>query len=256
MRRRSQDLASSLTGLERDISRLRTQRDISLAEVEELQHKNVGGTVEETTSKLGRSLTRRLETIKEQYKDELGPLSAQREALQQEINDLREMREQFLEESTSLAAKNEELAELNSQLSRQMEVMHDALARRSPAYPTIKATPARGHPSGSPSMSSLSTALQDVPEETATARVIKVSKPEMEAAPARRFKWIGKSPKTPDTSNPRPTDSGRGDRKFRPSTEMGMRDHHFQQHSTMRLGRCELCQDKMWGLQEVKCACE
>ncbi len=36
MRRRSHDLANSLTGLERDISRLRAQRDMTLAEVEEL----------------------------------------------------------------------------------------------------------------------------------------------------------------------------------------------------------------------------
>ena len=42
----------------------------------------------------------------------------------------------------------------------------------------------------------------------------------------------------------------------RPSTEMGLREHAFQQHSTMRLTRCELCGEKMWGLQEVKCACE
>jgi hypothetical protein len=37
MKRRSQDLASSLSGLERDISRLRAQRDMSVAEVEELE---------------------------------------------------------------------------------------------------------------------------------------------------------------------------------------------------------------------------
>jgi hypothetical protein len=37
LKRRSQDLASSLSGLERDISRLRAQRDMSVAEVEELQ---------------------------------------------------------------------------------------------------------------------------------------------------------------------------------------------------------------------------
>jgi hypothetical protein len=36
MRRRSNDLAVSLTGLERDISKLRAQRDMTLAEVEEL----------------------------------------------------------------------------------------------------------------------------------------------------------------------------------------------------------------------------
>ncbi|KAL1412711.1 Rho-type gtpase-activating protein [Vanrija albida] len=256
LRRRSQDLASSLTGLERDISRLRAQRDITLAEVEELQAKSTAGadgTVEETTTKLGRSLTRRLDTIKEQYREELGPLSAQREALQREINDLRETREQFLEESASLAAKNEELAELNAQLSRQGEDRPDTTVRqRTPSsFGTIK--PLRTHPSGSPSLSSLSTSvtLQDVPEET--ARVIKVPKPEpIEAAPARRFKWYksSKGPEGPTGTTPK---GGDKDKKFRPSTEMGLRDHQFQQHTAMRLGRCELCQEKMWGLQEVKC---
>lgn len=38
MRRRSHDLANSLTGLERDISKLRAQRDMELAEVEELKN--------------------------------------------------------------------------------------------------------------------------------------------------------------------------------------------------------------------------
>ncbi|TXT05943.1 hypothetical protein VHUM_03704 [Vanrija humicola] len=256
LRRRSQDLASSLTGLERDISRLRAQRDITLAEVEELQAKSTSGTdgtVEETTSKLGRSLTRRLDTIKEQYREELGPLSAQREALQREINDLRETREQFLEESASLAAKNEELAELNAQLSRQGDDRPDTVVRqRTPSsFGTIK--PLRAHPSGSPSLSSLSTSvtLQDVPEET--ARVIKVPKPEpIEAAPARRFKWY-KSSKGPDGATGATPKGGDKDKKFRPSTEMGIHDHQFQQHTAMRLGRCELCQEKMWGLQEVKC---
>ena len=38
MRRRSNDLATSLDGLQKDLSRLRTLRDISLAEVEELRN--------------------------------------------------------------------------------------------------------------------------------------------------------------------------------------------------------------------------
>jgi anti-sigma factor RsiW len=37
MRRRSNDLANNVTGLERDLSRLRAQRDMTLAEVEELE---------------------------------------------------------------------------------------------------------------------------------------------------------------------------------------------------------------------------
>jgi cell division protein FtsB len=37
MRRRSHDLANSLTGLEREMSRLKAQRDMTVAEIEELQ---------------------------------------------------------------------------------------------------------------------------------------------------------------------------------------------------------------------------
>jgi hypothetical protein len=259
LRRRSQDLNNSLTGLERDISRLRAQRDISLAEVEELQNKNknVGGSVEETTSKIGRSLTRRLETIKEQYKDELGPLAAQREVLEREINGLKDFRDELLEAATARAAENDALVELGLQLSKDLEAKQEMLARAVP-FPNLKTSSGRGHPSGSPSISSLSsTPLQEVPEE-ATARVVKVvTRPEIvEAAPARRFKWMGGGKTKPADGSARSRDADNNrDRKVRPSTEMGVREHQFQQHSTMRLGRCELCQDKMWGLQEVKCAC-
>lgn len=275
MRRRSNDLATSLTGLERDISKLRAQRDMTLAEVEELnasrsrlvpivhgQHVLIShsfdGSTEDAGSALSRSLTRRLDTIKEQYRGELEPLTAQREAMQREIADLRETREHFLEESTALAAKNDELAELNAQLSRQTEMMQDSLARG--RGPTIF-NKGRSHPSGSPSLSSLATSatLQEVPEET--ARVVKVTKPEpIEAAPARRFKWY-KSSKGPDMSNisasiskplALPPDRNRS---IRPSTEFGLKEHAFQQHSTMRFTRCDLCQEKMWGLQEVRCSC-
>jgi regulator of replication initiation timing len=208
---------------------------------------------------LSEALTLRLDTIREHYKEELEPLTAQREALQREIGDLRESREQFLEESTALAAKNEELAELNAQLSRQAEAVQDSIARQ--RAPTIFA---KGrHPSNSPSMSSLATTttLQEVPEET--ARVVKVTtKPEpIEAAPARRFKWY-KSSKGPGTdmggssasiSKPLALPA---DKRNRPSTEVGVKEHNFQQHSTMRFTRCEVCQDKMWGLQEVRCGCE
>jgi cell division protein FtsB len=284
LRRRSHDLANSLTGLERDISKLRAERIMTLAEVEELNNTRkrwviasliANGSVDgsDITLDLSQNLTNRLDTIKEQYREELEPLTAQREALVREINELRESREQFLEESTALAAKNEELAELNAQLSRQAEIIQDSLSRVRP--PTIFSK-GRSHPSGSPSMSSLatSTTLQELPEET--ARVVKVTKPEpIEAAPARRFKWY-KSSKGPaemasggsgvGTSISRPlalpaervtamgmrSGLGLGGMQ-RPSTEFGFRDHSFQQHSSMRFIKCELCAEKMWGLQEVRC---
>jgi cell division protein FtsB len=216
--------------------------------------------VVDTPEAVGQALTSRLDTIKEQYREELEPLTAQREALQREIAELRETREQILEESTALTAKNEELAELNIQLTRQNEMLQDGLARG--RGPTIFSK--RTHPSGSPSMSSLATAgtLHEVPEET--ARVVKVTRPEpSESAPKRTgFKWM-KSSKGPDMSGSSASISkplmlapGSNRNLQRPSTEMGMREHSFQQYSTMRLTRCELCQEKMWGLQEVRCSCE
>lgn len=205
-------------------------------------------------------MTNRLDTIKEQYREELEPLTAQREALQREIADLRETKDQFLEESTALAAKNEELAELNASLTRQNEVLQDSLARG--RGPTVFQNKIRTHPSGSPSLSSLATSatLQEVPEET--AKVLRAPKPEtIEAAPARRFKW-NKFSKGPDVSSTSASISKplalmggekRGGGLPRPSTEYGFKDHSFQQHSTMRFTRCDVCQEKMWGLQEVKC---
>jgi hypothetical protein len=212
-------------------------------------------------SVLHKSLTSRLDTIREDYLKELEPLTAQREALARELVELRESREQFLEESTALAAKNEELAELNAQLGRQNEALQDSISR---ARPSIFSKGARTHPVASPSMSSLSTSvtLTEVPEET--ARVLKVEKPAIDTAPARRFKWY-KSSKGPEMSTvsasiskPLAVAPGAGRNNVqRPSTELfGAREHTFHQHSTMRFTRCELCQEKMWGLQEVKCGCE
>lgn len=258
LKRRSQDLASSLTGLERDISRLRAQRDVALAEVEEL-HATKQSSLEgdDGGSALSRSIASRLETIREQYREELEPLTAQREALQREITDLKDSREQILEESAALAAKNEELAELNAQLTRQTEIMQDQLARQ---RPTIFSK-GRGHPAHSPSMSSLATTagLQDVPEET--ARVLKVEKAgPLDSVPKTRFKWY-KSSKGPDLSassasisRPLGLQTSNMRNMQRPTTEfIGPREHAFHQYSTMRLTRCELCQEKMWGLQEVRC---
>ena len=220
---------------------------------------NSNGSGEEIAGDLSKSLTNRLDTIKEQYREELEPLTAEREALQREIAELRETREQCLEESAALVAKNEELAELNAQLSRQTEALQDALARNRPN--TIFGKGPKLHPSASPSMVSLAATatLQEVPEET--ARVVKVTKPEPEQVQRARFKWY-KASKGPET-NIGPATIGKPlamlqDKRggMRPSTEMGLRDHHFTQHTTMRLGRCDLCQEKMWGLQEVKCARE
>ncbi|WVN86424.1 uncharacterized protein L203_101588 [Cryptococcus depauperatus CBS 7841] len=275
MKRRSKDLASNLTGLERDISRLKAERDIKLAEVDELVERTQSG-LEIDPNTMSQSLGLRLETIRTQYAKDIESLSSQTENLQREIAELLQIKEDSLEESVALAAKNEDLAELNAQLTKQAENLQENINRNRP--PTVFSK--KSHLQNSPSLASLTgQSLQDVPEETVTARVVKVTKPEpIEAAPVKRFKWY-KSSKGPDASNTpanisRPLASennnksrggmslgmaglaigGIGGGGARPSTEFGTRDHTFQQHTMMRFTRCELCGEKMWGLQEVKCS--
>ncbi|KIR98411.1 hypothetical protein L804_03982 [Cryptococcus deuterogattii 2001/935-1] len=133
MKRRSRDLASNLTGLERDISKLRAERDMKLAEINELAERTPGGVVDPVS--LAESLSLRLESIRDQYATELESLSGQVENLEHEISELRQIKEASLEESAALAAKNEDLAELNAQLTRQTEALQDTLSRMRP--PTI-----------------------------------------------------------------------------------------------------------------------
>ncbi|KAG8911677.1 hypothetical protein FRC00_006022, partial [Tulasnella sp. 408] len=121
MEQMSKDLSSNLGNLEKDVSKLKVERDMALAEVEELNASPNSPALNDAPSTLTRSLTTRFDNLKSQYKKDLEPLKQQREALIREINELKEARDIFLEETTALNARNEELAELNSQIQRQIE---------------------------------------------------------------------------------------------------------------------------------------
>ncbi|KAL7415276.1 hypothetical protein BDY24DRAFT_338178 [Mrakia frigida] len=266
MQRRSRELVKDMQGLEKDLSKLRAERDLTLAEVEELSTAKSSGNGHQ--SSLSRSLSTRLEVVKEQYREELEPLTAERERLTREINELREARETYLEESTTLNARNEELSDLQASLLRQVETAEDALSRAQ-------------RQGRSPSLSSLPTSatLHEVPEEV--AKYVKVVKPEtMEPAPAiRKFKWY-KSSKGPESSSTRgkqPSSqvlgmvNGKGGKVLydggATSGNLGSssgaggggtgKEHVFMQHNipTLRFTRCDHCGDKMWGpIQELRCA--
>jgi hypothetical protein len=179
--------------------------------------------------------------------------------LTREITELRDTRNLYLEEAAALSAKNDELAELNSRLTKQTESMQDNLSR--PRAPSAYLRPGiKHHISGSPSMSSLATTatLHEVPDEH--LRQLRNGRADpVDAAPAaRRFKWY-KSSKGPEPSGlsnstsrslALPPDKS----KSRPSHEPPMREHIFQPTSILRFCKCENCGDKMWGLQEVRCA--
>ncbi|KAF6759983.1 hypothetical protein DFP72DRAFT_882886 [Ephemerocybe angulata] len=113
----SKEINDNLSGLEEEMSRLRAERDMTLAEMEELSASKSSGSAEVVPATLGRSLTKRLDNIRSQYSRDLIPLQKQREQLQREIVELRAVRDVFLEETASLNARNEELAALSAQYS-------------------------------------------------------------------------------------------------------------------------------------------
>jgi hypothetical protein len=208
---------------------------------------------------VARSLTKRLNTVKEQYKSQLQPLTLEHEKLNREITELRETRDLYIEEAAALSAKNDELAELNTRLTKQTETMQDNLAR--PRAPSAYMRPGiKHHISGSPSLSSIATTatLHETPDESFRQQRNGRADP-IDAAPtARRFKWY-KSSKGPEPSGlsnsiSRPLALPPDRSKTRPSADSGVREHVFQPTSILRFSKCEHCGDKMWGLQEVRCA--
>ncbi|TCD61700.1 hypothetical protein EIP91_008029 [Steccherinum ochraceum] len=123
-RKLSREMSDSLSVLERNLSKLKVERDMTLAEMEELsatKGSQSAATDGDAPTKLGRALSTRFDNIKSQYAHQLLPLTEQREALMREIDDLKASREAFLEETTMLNARNEELAQLNAQYARRVE---------------------------------------------------------------------------------------------------------------------------------------
>ncbi|KNZ80478.1 Beta-chimaerin [Termitomyces sp. J132] len=245
----SKELHDSLSGLELDLSNLKVERDMALAEVEELEAtkrslKLASGSSEMPPANLGRSLTKRLESIKHQYKRDLLPLTREKESLQREIAELKAVRDVFLEETTVLNARNEELAQLSAAYSRRMETVPEV-------YPTTNDYHDHGRglsqlPYQSQQVnishslsSSTSSTLHD---ETMDLRSVKLHKQESDPTPSRskfmNMKWGSRAKEL--TS---PQAVATGERKI------ALIPHNFQQLSILRFTRCDHCGDKMWGSQ-------
>ncbi|KAG5342922.1 hypothetical protein C0989_005870 [Termitomyces sp. Mn162] len=239
----SKELHDSLSGLELDLSNLKVERDMALAEVEELEATKSGSS-EMPPANLGRSLTKRLESIKHQYKRDLLPLTREKESLQREIAELKAVRDVFLEETTVLNARNEELAQLSAAYSRRMETVPEV-------YPTTNDYHDHGRglsqlPYQSQQVnishslsSSTSSTLHD---ETMDLRSVKLHKQESDPTPSRskfmNMKWGSRAKEL--TS---PQAVATGERKI------ALIPHNFQQLSILRFTRCDHCGDKMWGSQ-------
>ena len=195
---------------------------------------------------VGRSLTKRFDSIKSQYRDDLVPLTKEKECLTREIAELKAVRDIFLEETTVLNARNEELAQLSAVYSRRMESVPESTAAN--FSDSFRASgeryrpPQQHHPQGvplPPSLSSSTSTSSTVFEEnTPDIRYLRIQKSEMEHhTPSKKFmKWPGSKSKEILAS---PT----------PQEKKVALEHNFQQLSVLRLTRCDHCGDKMWGSQ-------
>lgn len=281
-RQLSEELNKNLDQLERDLSKLKAERDVTLAEVEELcsskryvshfinDHtacspelsapSNVS-TGQVSAAQLSRSLTMRFENIKKQYQHELIPLTQQRETLIREIAELKSAREQFLEETTVLNARNEELAQLSAQYTRRVET---ARSDTPPAadVPSGKPTPIlrekqstsfdRTRPSPDhpipvhPSLSASSNFSSSTLVDDREIKMIRVPRPEhvdaMSTLKHGIFKWPGYR---------RDHALGASDPRSK-----GNFEHNFQPASALRFSRCDHCGEKLWGGSHFRCTSE
>ena len=258
----SQERGVDLNELEHSLSKLKVERDMTLAEIDELsatRNSQAYADGEIPPAKLGRSLTMRLDNIKIQYQRELIPLTQQRETLAREIADLKAARDTFLEETTVLNARNEELAQLSAQYARRMEAPVPAppphtpkpeglatVEKKSNSFERSRPQPAPAptptmQPSVSNSTVASTTTLTDDPNTTFK----KLPEMPSPAVPrAGKFKWPGSKPRDPVSSV-----------LVLDQKAPGRLEHTFQQLSILRFTRCDHCGDKMWGSQ-LRCSCK
>jgi hypothetical protein len=253
----SQELNDNLDELEGNLSKLKVERDMTLAEVEELSASKsapVHANGEVPAAKLSRSLTMRLDNIKTQYQHELVPLTRQRDTLNREILDLKATRDMFLEETTALNARNEELAQLSAQYARRMDSSNIPDApptyrhehhpppheRKSSSFDRNHTQRSEQAPGVQPSFSTSTASSTTLSDESSVAHSRNHRIPPDMGSPVSRpgkFKWKASKPRDPSSAavvDHKPT---------------GRIEHTFQQLSVLRLTRCDHCGDKMWGSQ-------
>ncbi|KAF8756889.1 RhoGAP protein [Rhizoctonia solani] len=277
------DANNAIRNLLRDLSKLKTERDMVVAEIDELGKKYVFRVQDRervltrfslfslwwsrtfTSSGEGwESLEARLENLRKQYRKDLEGLKLQREGLFKEITELKEHRDIFLEETTALNARNEELAELNAQIQRQVE---QQLGGR-PSMPRmdskfgVKSRQGTGGVNGNgipnASVSSMGTAAtgstvsipEDRDRERDSREDVKRTHENTTASSSAKggFKWLKGKP-------------GQGSKSAAASANAqadrpkGFKEHNFVQQSVLRFARCDQCGDKMWGMQ-MRCSRE
>lgn len=144
LQRRSNDLRSSVVVAERELSKIRVERDLTVAEFEELVSTSSGLRQMDPSDRaaaperLSVALNTRLASVKEDYRSELEQMTLEKEALQREIEDLKQTKELFAEESASLNKQNVGLVDQTAEAARKLEAIKSELAQAQQLLSTLK----------------------------------------------------------------------------------------------------------------------
>ncbi|KAJ3514631.1 hypothetical protein NLJ89_g2275 [Agrocybe chaxingu] len=241
----SKELNDNLSDLEQNLSRLKVERDVAIAEMEEISSKKSNGSpVDVAPPNLARSLTKRFETLRNQYQRELMPLTEQKEQLTREIAELKAVRDVFLEETTVLNARNEELAQLSAVYARRIENAPETPAKNMQETSSRNSSEAHANPhiliapSLNSSVSGSSTVIYEGSDADTGLRVPRTENG-LQTPAKPKFKWPGTRPK--EMASPAST--------IETSKSKAHIEHNFQQLSVLRFARCDHCGEKMWGSQ-------
>ncbi|KIJ49481.1 hypothetical protein M422DRAFT_160632, partial [Sphaerobolus stellatus SS14] len=263
----SREYSESLHGLERDLSKLKAERDLMEAEIEELVGvKNLKGAQAQAPAEqtIQRSLTKRFDSLKAQYRKDLEPLVQQKERLLREINELKDERNICLEAATALNERNEKLAALATQMTWQVESAPRPPLNHASSY-------GQGQSSAATAAANLGGSVGRKPIQISGPILQRPSTPNPKISLPTNLLQTPQ-PQTQGSTDEHDNKVPLSSRKLFPAKKEGRAEkdgkellgvsgsggggmltapggHNFQLNTMLRLAKCDHCGDKMWGTQ-------
>lgn len=231
--------------------------------------------------------TSHYERLKQALLIEIRSLKAERDALFSETNQLNKLREETINETVMLNTKNAELTNMNNDLSRRVTEREREAAAVIAATSFLNSTPsANGKTNDTPSLPRRESSDTHTHAGGAVTKVVQRDSFNGTQAPkmfkfkkGKGFNLRGNNPKAAGGANdnkavPHQNNNGQTGPSVQPYNANAKRDqrtgksgqsqdttvqslaqgsHVFHQTSILRLVKCDVCGEKMWGLSELRC---
>ncbi|KAK4052364.1 Rho-type gtpase-activating protein [Microbotryomycetes sp. JL201] len=281
LKRQSKDLRNSVMGMEKHLSLLRAEVELSTAQAAQLAALEPAPAARQVLASMEPSkrclfslpYTDKAMPIGHAHRQEIKSLVEQRDELTREIATLKQDRDTLVNDISSLTTRQTELTDKNAESSRELENLRASMSRMrltagssSSALNTNLAQQRLAQHQHSASSSSIAMSARSVPLSTRNisspqpsnvdlAEMHRVIKPEhVEHSVAKKFKW-GKAKTTVDAPRQALVSSLSKSPvvNARSTLSDSTKAHSFQQVSILRPVRCDYCGDKIWGLNEVRC---